>query len=132
MSLMSDPALAELYKSKKDWTLTLQTFAAATQPYLIIDKRNYDILFWFKLDQNNGFRVTQHACDLLLNHGYSAWTYIMKKEIVNTGKILLLLDKNITTPWHLSGKILTIFDPQLAVAMSLTQQDLVQSINMTY
>ena len=105
--------------------------ASATQPHLIELDKSY-VLFWYNLDDERGFRITQRAHDLLSSRGYDSWTYQIQKEMVNTGKVLLLLDEKLNTPWHLQRNKLTVFDPNMAFAMNLTQQDLVQAINLIY
>lgn len=121
----------ETLKSKRDWTLELLEEASATQPHLIELDKSY-VLFWYNLDDDRGFRITQRAHDLLSSRGYDSWTYQIQKEMVNTGKVLLLLDEKLNTPWHLQRNKLTVFDPNMAFAMNLTQQDLVQAINLIY
>jgi hypothetical protein len=105
--------------------------AADTQPHLTELSKSY-VLFWYNLDEERGFRVTMRAHDLLVSKGYDSWTYQIQKEMVNTGKVLLLLDEKLNTPWHLQRNRLTVFDPNMAFAMNLTQQDLVQAINLIY
>ena len=105
--------------------------AADTTPHFPEISKTY-VLFWYNLDENRGFRITQRSYDLLTSIGYDSWTYQIQKEMVNTGKVLLLLDEKLNTPWHLQRNKLTVFDPNMAFAMNLTQQDLVQAINLIY
>lgn len=121
----------ETLKTKQDWTLELLQEAADTTPHLPEISKNY-VLFWYNMDENRGFRITQRSYDLLNSRGYDSWTYHIQKEMVNTGKVLLLLDEKLKTPWHLQRNKLTVFDPNMAFAMNLTQQDLVQAINLIY
>ena len=105
--------------------------ASDTNPHLPEISKTY-VLFWYNLDETRGFRITQRSYDLLTSIGYDSWTYQIQKEMVNTGKVLLLLDEKLNTPWHLQRNKLTVFDPNMAFAMNLTQQDLVQAINLIY
>ena len=105
--------------------------ATQTQPHLVELSKSY-VLFWYNLNESRGFRLTQRACDLLISSGYEYWRYEIQKEMVSTGKILLLLDEKLTVPWHLQRNRLTVFDPQMAFAMNLSQNYLVQSINLLY
>ena len=105
--------------------------AASTQPFLQELSKTF-VLFWYNPNENRGFRLTSKAGDLLTEKGYESWTYTIQKDMVNTGRILLLLDEKMTTPWHLHRNKLTIFDPQMAFAMNLTQQDLIQAIDLIY
>ena len=124
---ISDQAL----KTKQDWTLELMQEAADTQPLFAELSKCY-IFFWYNPNETRGFRLTTRAADLLIDKGYESWSYIIQKEMVNTGRILLLLDEKMTTPWQLHRNKLTVFDPQMAFAMNLTQQDLIQAINLIY
>ena len=101
------------------------------QPFFNELAKSY-VLFWYNLNETRGFRLTTKAADLLIDRGYDHWTYTIQKEMVNTGRVLLLLDEKMTTPWQLHRNKLTIFDPQMAFAMNLTQQDLIQSIDLIY
>lgn len=105
--------------------------AAHSQPHLQELSKSY-VLFWYNLNESRGFRITQRACDLLISSGYDYWRYEIQKEMVNTGKVLLLLDEKLLTPWHLQRNRLTVFDPQMAFAMNLSQNDLIASINLIY
>jgi hypothetical protein len=105
--------------------------AADTHPFFNELAKSY-VFFWYNLNESRGFRLTARAADLLADKGYESWTYVIQKDMVNTGRILLLLDEKMTTPWQLQRNKLTIFDPQMAFAMNLTQQDLIQAINLIY
>ena len=105
--------------------------AADTQPFFNELSKSY-VFFWYNLNESRGFLLTTRAADLLIEKGYENWTYVIQKDMVNTGRILLLLDEKMTTPWQLHRNKLTIFDPQMAFAMNLTQQDLIQAINLIY
>jgi hypothetical protein len=118
-------------KTKQEWTQELLQEAADTQPFLKELAKNY-VLFWYNPSENRGFRLTTQAADLLISKGYDHWTYTIQKDMINTGRILLLLDEKMITPWQLNRNRLTVFDPQMAFAMNLTAQDLVQSINLIY
>jgi hypothetical protein len=128
-------------KSKKEWTLLLESAASASDLYLTqlewlqelgnTSTNKLYLLFWHNLDENKGFRITQMACELLMSKGYKHWTFHVQPETIGTGKILLLLDHKINAPWHLLRNALTVFDQDLAIAMSLTQGDVVQAINLT-
>ena len=118
-------------KTKQEWTLEMLQQAADTIPYLPELAKSY-VLFWYNLNPDRGFRLTTRASELLMDKGYESWTYTIQNEMVNTGRILLLLDEKMTTPWQLHRNKLTIFDPQMAFAMNLTAQDLVQAINLIY
>lgn len=118
-------------KSKRDWTVELMQEAADTVPYLPEICKSY-VFFWYNLHPDRGFRLTTRAAEILSDKGYENWTYTIHKEMVNTGRILLLLDEKMTTPWQLHRNRLTVFDPQMAFAMNLTAQDLVMAINLIY
>jgi hypothetical protein len=118
-------------KSKQEWTLEMMQEAAESQPHLTEFAKSF-VLFWYNPNEVRGFRVTSRAAELLISKGYDHWTYAIQNEMVNTGRILLLLDEKLTTPWQLQRNKLTVFDPQMAFAMNLTQQDLIQSINLIY
>jgi hypothetical protein len=118
-------------KSKQDWTLELMQEAADNTPFFNELAKSY-VMFWYNLNETRGFRLTTRAAELLTDKGYESWTYVIQKEMVNTGRILLLLDEKMTTPWQLHRNKLTVFDPQMAFAMNLTAQDLVQAINLIY
>ena len=118
-------------KTKQDWTLELMQEAADIQPFFNEMSKSY-VLFWYNPNESRGFRLTTKAAELLIDRGYESWTYVIQREMVNTGRILLLLDEKMTTPWQLHRNKLTVFDPQMAFAMNLTAQDLVQSINLIY
>jgi hypothetical protein len=118
-------------KTKQEWTLELMQEAADTQPFFNELAKSY-VMFWYNPNEARGFRLTTRAAELLMDKGYESWTYVIQKEMVNTGRILLLLDEKMTTPWQLHRNKLTVFDPQMAFAMNLTAQDLVQSINLIY
>lgn len=105
--------------------------AVGMQPFFNELSKSY-VLFWYNLNETRGFRLTTKSADLLIDRGYDHWTYTIQKEMVNTGRVLLLLDEKMTTPWQLHRNKLTIFDPQMAFAMNLTQQDLIQSIDLIY
>ena len=118
-------------KNKQDWTAELLQEAADTIPFLPELSKSY-VLFWYNPNPDRGFRLTTRAAELLIDKGYENWTYTIQNEMVNTGRILLLLDEKMTTPWQLHRNKLTVFDPQMAFAMNLTAQDLVMAINLIY
>ena len=79
-------------------------------------------LFWFNPDKVQGFRLTNRGMNLMLDRNYKHWDYKLDDNI-NSGTIILL-DQKIKRPYHINNKRLTLFDPDLAVAMALTNDDI--------
>ena len=87
-------------------------------------------LFWFNPDRVNGFRMTNRAFDIIKDRGYTHWTFTVEGQIVS--RTIILMDQNITHPYHINQKRITFFYEPMAIAMALSNNNVDTAVNLVY
>ncbi len=77
-----------------------------------------------------GFRLTSRAFDIMLDRGYSYWTYELSDYLSN--RDLILMDQKLLHPYYINKKNISFFYEPIAIAMALTHNNVYASVEMTY
>ena len=88
-------------------------------------------LFWYNPDKINGFRLTDRSFNVLVECGYSNWTFKIPVTSI-TSATTILLDQKVTHPWHLDRRGITFFYEPIATAMALSNNNVDTAVTLVY
>jgi hypothetical protein len=109
--------------------MELAQYAKDVIPHLKELDKGYP-LFWYNSDKINGFRLTQRSYDIMCDRGYKKYPFRVDRI---TSAEIILMDKKIIHPWFLQGlSNLTFFYEPMAIAMTLSNNNIDTSIGIVY
>jgi len=86
-------------------------------------------LFWYNANHNRGFKLTKRGFDILVERKYPSWFFEMSTW---RNADTVLLDQKAFHPWFLDRRGVTFFYEPLAIAMSLSNNNVDTAINLVY
>lgn len=117
-------------KTKKEWTQELYQHYATDND--VLAPTNLNIIFWYNLNENRGFRLTPRGYDIVRSAGYTLYYHkIDLKTYPVTNKLLVLMDKILVTPYYWNNKQdIVLMDEKLSVLLELSGGDLFSAVEM--
>lgn len=125
---MQDQSSTQLRpKNKVEWTQELY-FHYNTRDEA--PPRDINVLFWYNLNNNKGFRLTPRGYDVVESAGYTLYKHkIDLKTYPVTNKLLVLMDRVLLSPWYWNNKNdIIIMDETLSVLLELSGGDLFRAV----
>ena len=117
-------------KTKREWTQELYQHYVSDNDALV--PNNINILFWYNLNENRGFRLTPRGYDVIKSAGYTLYHHkIDLKTYPITNRLLVLMDKILVAPYYWNNKQdIVLMDEKLSVLLELSGGDLFSAVEM--
>jgi hypothetical protein len=118
-------------RSKPDWTREIffhyQTATNTAPP------KDIEVLFWYNLNANKGFRLTHRGFEIIKNLGYQIYHHkIDVKTYPMTSELFVLMDRNLHLPWFWNNKSeMALLDKDLSIMLELSGGNLRLSVENT-
>ena len=108
--------------------MELAEYAKDVIPHLKNVEKGFP-LFWYNANHHRGFKLTHRGFQILIEKRYQSWFFEMPTW---KNSDTILLDQKALHPWFLDRRGVTFFHQPLAMAMTLSNNNVDMAVGIVY